>query len=125
MTFIESPLLKIITIPARKIPMLAKQMMESKDKKGRNIVREKDINWLLREVPVKSLFDEDDLLFFKYVLVEKAGFNLRHKIAHCLMDYRGYDILNMHLLILVLLRLGRYDFVKQGEKVEEKVADSD
>ena len=96
-----------------------------KDKKGRNIVREKDINWLLREVPVKSLFDEDDLLFFKYVLVEKAGFNLRHKIAHCLMDYRGYDILNMHLLILVLLRLGRYDFVKQGEKVEEKVADSD
>lgn len=96
-----------------------------KDKQGRNIVREKDINWLLREEPIKKLFDEDDLLFFKFVLVEKAGLNLRHKIAHCLIDYSGYNITYMHLLLLVLFRLGKYDFVKPGEAVEEKVADSE
>jgi hypothetical protein len=94
-----------------------------KDKQGRNIVREKDLNWLLREEPIKKLFDEDDLLFFKYVLVEKAGLNLRHKIAHCLIDYSEYNISYMNLLLLVLFRLGRYDFVKPDETVEEKVAD--
>jgi hypothetical protein len=96
---------------------------QTKDKQGRNIVREKDINWLLREEPIKALFDEDDLLFFKFVLVEKAGINLRHKIAHCLIEFSEYNITYMHLLILVLLKLGRYDFVKPGEIVEEKVAD--
>jgi len=59
----------------------------TRDKQGREIVREKDINWLLREDPIKSLFDEDDLLFFNFLLIEKAGINLRHKIAHCLIDY--------------------------------------
>lgn len=97
----------------------------AKDKQGRNIVREKDINWLLREEAVKKLFDEDDLLFFKFVLVEKAGLNLRHKIAHCLMDYSEYNVTYMHLLLLVLFRLGRYDFVKPEETIEEKVADSE
>jgi hypothetical protein len=95
----------------------------AKDKQGRNIVREKDINWLLRGEAIKKLFDEDDLLFFKFVLVEKAGLNLRHKIAHCLMEYSEYNITYMHLLLLVLFRLGRYDFVKPEETIEEKVAD--
>ena len=97
----------------------------AKDKQERNIVREKDINRLLREEAIKKLFDEDDLLFFKFVLVEKAGLNLRHKIAHCLIDYSEYNVTYMHLLLLVLFRLGRYDFVKAGEAVEEKVADSE
>lgn len=92
-----------------------------KDKHSRTVVREKDINWLLREDKLKSLFDEDDLLFFKYVLVEKAGLNLRHKIAHCLIDYSEYSMEYMHLLLLVLFRLGKYDFVKPGETVEEKI----
>ncbi len=58
---------------------------QTKDKHGLNIIREKDINWLLREEPIKGLFNEDDLLFFKFILVEKAGLNMRHKIAHCLI----------------------------------------
>jgi hypothetical protein len=85
----------------------------TKDRKGRNIVREKDIHALLHEEPVKGLFDEDDLLFFRFLLVEKAGFNLRHKIAHSLMLFQEYGVTYMHLLILALLRLGKYDFVKK------------
>jgi hypothetical protein len=87
------------------------------DNKGRTITREKDIHALLYEDSIKQLFDEDDLLFFKFLLVEKAGFNLRHKIAHALMFFPEYNISYMHLLILALLRIGKYDFVRQkGEK---------
>jgi len=86
-----------------------------KDNKGRNIAREKDIHALLYEEPIKELFDEDDLLFFRFLLVEKAGYNLRNKIAHSLMLFQEYNILYMHLLILALLKLGKYDFVKKKD----------
>ncbi|HPC35071.1 MAG TPA: DUF4209 domain-containing protein [Candidatus Marinimicrobia bacterium] len=85
------------------------------DNKGRNIVREKDIHALLYEEPIKELFDEDDLLFWKFLLVEKAGYNLRHKVAHSLMLFQEYSINYMHLLILALLRLGKYNFVKKED----------
>jgi len=87
------------------------------DKKGRNIVREKDIHALLYEERIKELFDEDDLLLFKFLLVEKAGYNLRHKIAHSLMLFQEYSIFYMHLLILALLKIGKYDFVKKEVRI--------
>lgn len=87
----------------------------TKDSKGRSIVREKPIDALLREQPFKELFNEDDRLFFKFLFVEKAGYNLRHKVAHALMLFREYNITYMHLLILALLRLGRYDFVQEED----------
>ena len=87
----------------------------SQDSKGRDVVREKDIHALLYEEAIKNLFDEDDLLLFRYVLVEKAGYNLRHKIAHSLMLFQEYNINYIHLLIIILLRLGKYDFVKKEE----------
>jgi hypothetical protein len=86
-----------------------------KDKKGRDVIQEKDLNALLHEKKVKSLFNEDDLLFFRFLFVEKAGYNLRHKVAHCLMDYKEYNIDIMHLLILALLKIGRYDFEREEE----------
>jgi hypothetical protein len=87
----------------------------TKDSKDRNIVREKDIHALLYDETMKKLFDEDDLLFFKFLLLEKAGYNLRRKIAHSLMLFQEYNINYMHLLILALLRLGKYDFVNKEE----------
>jgi hypothetical protein len=85
----------------------------TKDDKGRNIAREKDIHVLLYEEPIQQLFDEDDLLFFKFLLVEKAGYNLRHKVAHSLMLFQDYNLNYMHLLILALLKLGKYDFFEK------------
>lgn len=87
----------------------------TQDSKGRNIAKEKNIHALLYEEPIRELFDEDDLLFFKFLFVEKAGYNLRHKVAHSLMLFQEYSINYMHLLILALLRLGKYDFVKKED----------
>ena len=84
----------------------------TKDKKGRPVRREKPIHMLLYEVAVESLFDADDLLFFRFLLVEKAGYNLRHRVAHCLMFFQDYTVPYVHLLILALLKLGRYDLVR-------------
>jgi len=67
------------------------------------------LNALLHEEKMKQIFDEDELFFFKFVLVEKAGYNLRHRIAHSLMLFSEYQINYMHLLFLILLKLGKYD----------------
>ncbi len=83
-----------------------------KDKKGRSISSEKDLGWLLNEKIIKEMFDEDDLLFLKYLLVEQAGLNIRHKVAHSLMAFQEYRFDTINLLILALLRLGKYDLVK-------------
>ena len=84
----------------------------AKDEKSRTVSREKDVNRLLHEDKVSDLFDKDDLLFLRFLFVEKAGFNLRHKVAHSLMTFEEYGVHHMYLLLLALLRLGRYDFVK-------------
>ena len=74
---------------------------------------EKDIHGLLNEESLSNLFDEDDILFFKFLLVEKAGYNLRHKIAHSLLPYKEYSIEYLHLLFMSILKLGKYDFVNE------------
>lgn len=96
----------------------------TKDNKGRNLVREKDINALLYEEDIKKLFDEDELLFLRYLLIEKAGLNLRNKIAHSLVNVHDYNFESMHLLMLALLKLARFDFVskkdEEGQSPSEK-----
>lgn len=87
---------------------------QTQDKKNRNITREKDIEAILHEDPVKDLFTEDEILFFKFLLVEKAGYNLRHKVAHSLLQYDKYYIGIAHLLLLLLLRLGKFDFKEES-----------
>ena len=73
----------------------------------------------LYEEGVKKLFDEDDLLFLRYLLIEKAGLNLRNKVAHSLMAIHDYNAGSMHLVMLALLRLAKYNFVaKVGKEAE-------
>ena len=79
------------------------------DSKGRQISREKDLNALLHEDDLKGLINQDDLTFFKFLLVEHAGYNLRNKIAHCLMvSPRSYSRDYAILLIVAILRLAKY-----------------
>ncbi len=90
------------------------------DKKGRTISQEKDIHKLLYEEELVKLIDRDDLLFFKFLLVEKAGYNLRHRVAHSLMTFYDYNINYMILLIMAILKLGKYDFVPESETQQSK-----
>ena len=76
------------------------------DKNGTK-VQEKDINALLHEPELADHFSNDDILLFKFILVEKTGYNLRHKVAHSLMSYADYDISIIHILLLILLRLSK------------------
>ncbi len=83
---------------------------KTKDKKNRDIVLEKDLNAILYEPRLKDLFNEDDLLFFKFLLIEKAGMNLRNKISHTLIDFEEYSFDIMNLLFIALLKLSKFDF---------------
>ena len=91
-----------------------------KNKLGRNTAQEKDIDALLREDTIKELVDEDDMLFFKFLLIKKGGYNLRHKIAHSLMSFQEYNCDYMHLVILALLRLGKYDPKQNINELSDK-----
>jgi hypothetical protein len=79
------------------------------DKKGRKRIIEKELNALLNDKRLSELFDPDDLLLFKFVLIEKAGYILRHKIAHSLMLSAEYNIFYAHLLLLILLKIGSFN----------------
>lgn len=95
---------------------------QTKDNRGRNITREKNIHHLLYEDKIKDLFDEDDLLFFRFLLVEQAGFNLRHKIAHSFMLFEQYAVEYMFLLIILLLKLGKYDFATKEDLNSQSIS---
>ena len=97
---------------------------QKEDSSGRNIVQEKDLNVLLRQDAMRKLFDEDDLLFFKFLLIEKLGYNLRHRIAHSLMLFQEYSADYMHLVILALLRLGKFDFTLNNDGVRSYAVES-
>jgi hypothetical protein len=89
------------------------------DKKGRTISQEKDIHKLLYEPEIADLIDKDDLLFFKFLLVEKAGYNLRHRVAHSLMTFYEYEINLMNLLIMAVLKFGKYNLVTSKKNDSE------
>jgi hypothetical protein len=83
------------------------------DKQGRIAYREKDLNALLHDEKMKTLMGDDDLFLLKFVLVEKAGLNLRHRTAHSLLFFWEYGLYYMNLLFLLLLKIGKLDFMKK------------
>lgn len=84
---------------------------QTEDSKGRSIVKEKDINTLLREDVLKQTFSKDDMMLFQFLLIEKAGWNLRNKVAHTLIrSANDYDLGQMLLLIVVILKLSKNEY---------------
>ena len=65
---------------------------------------------------IKELFSVDELFFFKFILVDQAGFNLRHKVAHSLIFLQEYNLSMMNLLLIILLRIAKYDFKEKEEQ---------
>ncbi|MDP2385633.1 MAG: DUF4209 domain-containing protein [Bacteroidota bacterium] len=73
-----------------------------------NIIMEKTLDDLLRDLEGK--LNENDLFFIKFVLTEKAGFNLRNRIAHGLLDNIDYGLDYPIYALLIILKLSNYQF---------------
>ena len=79
------------------------------DNHNKTISKEKDLNALLRDQSLNYLLDPDDLFFLRYLFIEKAGNNLRNDVAHSLLISEEYTIDKFHLILLSILRLGKYN----------------
>ena len=71
------------------------------------IIHEKDLNILLRENTL-TLFSDDEIMLFKFVLIEKLGYNLRNKVAHSLMIPQDYNFTYMNLVLLIIMKFARF-----------------
>ncbi len=71
-------------------------------------VMEKLLDELMRDL--QPHLDPEDWHFFQYVLIEKAGRNLRNQIAHGLLDDVAYGPESAFLVLTILLKLARYAF---------------
>ena len=76
--------------------------------KQQGIIMEKTLDNLLDDLEGK--ISDSDYFFFKFILSEKAGYNLRNRIAHGLMDNVDYDLEYPILSILIILKLSNYQF---------------
>jgi hypothetical protein len=89
---------------------------QRRDKK-KIITSEKDLVDLLWDKKVIELFDEDDLLFLRFLMVEKTGYNLRNDVAHALLLPQQYNVELMHLLFLAILKIGKFNTtIRENEK---------
>jgi hypothetical protein len=82
------------------------------DVKKDGIAREKLLSDFLDEEGLKKKFSEDELTFLKFLLVEQAGFHLRHRVAHALMNFYDYNFDSMNYLFVGMLRICKYDIVQ-------------
>ena len=76
-----------------------------------DLVMEKNIDDIFSELSATKGFRDDDKYFFKYILTEKSGWNLRHRTAHGLIDCNEYDIMDSIGLLLIILRISSYKFI--------------
>ncbi|GAB2545323.1 DUF4209 domain-containing protein [Rufibacter soli] len=84
---------------------------QTEDSLGRPIMREKDINVLLREPEIKDTLSQDDFMLLQFLLVDKVGLNLRNRVAHTLIrDVDGYGFQYMLLLVALILRLAKNEY---------------
>lgn len=92
-------------------------------KTGQKVIGEKDVNILLHEPELIEFLSEDDLFFLKYLLIEKAGKNLRNKIAHTLLIHKeNYHIGLIHLVLIAIFKLGKEDYTN---KIKKMAADNE
>src|SRR5690554_999217 len=59
-------------------------------------------------------FSEEHRVFIQFILSQKIGLNLRHRVAHGLMDANEYSFMNPLYIILIILKIAKYKF-KNGD----------
>ncbi len=70
-------------------------------------IREGFTDDLLELEEIKTVFSEDDLMFFKYVFTT-SGINLRNDIAHCFFRFSAYQDSHFLLVLAAMLRFAKY-----------------
>ena len=56
-------------------------------------------------------FSEQHRLFIQFILSHKLGRNLRHNVAHGLLDANEYDFSNPLYIIIIILKISAYSFI--------------
>lgn len=80
-------------------------------------IQEKTLEDLLRLPKLSKAIDPADLLFFRFIYT-RFGLNLRNDIGHAFFRARDYQPYYAYLLIVALLRFGKYNLVSAGDAEE-------
>lgn len=85
-----------------------------KQKGSHKYKMEKNIDELLSSLKHTDInpsgFSEEHRIFIQFILSQKIGLNLRHRVAHGLMDADEYNFLNPLFIIQIILKLSGYSF---------------
>jgi hypothetical protein len=116
-TITDSLVLKVETLMRNFCEKIGIATFKTRQKGNDKLVMEKLLDDLLVDVKHSEInqtgFDEEDRVFIKYVLSEKAGLNLRNNVAHGLMDIEEYSFSNIILVLSIILKISKYTFTKK------------
>lgn len=116
-TITDSLVLKIETLIRNFCEKIGIATFKTRQKGKDKLVMEKLLDDLLADIKNSDInhtgFDEEDRIFIKYVLSEKAGLNLRNQVAHGLMDINEYSFSNIILILSIILKISKYSFSKK------------
>lgn len=116
-TITDSLVLKIETLLRNFCEKIGIATFKTRVKGKDKLVMEKLLDDLLADIKHSEInptgFDEEDRIFIKYVLTEKAGLNLRNQVAHGLMDVFDYSFANILIILSIILKLSKYSFIKK------------
>jgi hypothetical protein len=73
---------------------------------------ELDLNKLLYDSQIKEVIDHENLAFFRFLFIEKQGYNLRNDVAHGLLHERLYSEYLANLLFTAIIRLASEELRK-------------
>lgn len=81
------------------------------------VIQEKTLDTIL-EIPELQYVLRDDVIYFlKIFLSSKEGTNLRHDIAHGLIDFKNCDEIRSNLIIYLLLIFATYEIKEQNSNI--------
>lgn len=80
---------------------------------GKKGTQEAYLHNVLDDERMQAYFDKEDVRFFKFLFANEGGINLRNNVAHCLYNVTDYSLDKMHLLIAALIRIAKYQVLKE------------
>lgn len=102
------------------LQILGSTTTESKQKRKQITIESRSLDKLLEDKLLADYLGEDDVFLIKYILTEKGGWNLRADVAHALLSPKEYTVAQFHLLILIVLRLSKFQ-IAPAESIQDKI----